>query len=120
MMKCGTMFKQREIILVPFPYSDLSKNKRRPAMIISNNNHNLHNEDVICCAITSNPREYEKSLPIEENDFENGKLIRPSRIKPTKILSLDQRNIIKVLGKLNVPKSKEVIHQLNCSIKIEE
>lgn len=119
-MKHGTTLKQRDIILVPFPYSDLSNNKKRPAIIISDNNHNFHNEDVICCAITSNPREYEKSIPIEENDFETGKLIYPSRIKPTKVLSLDQKNIIKVLGRLNIAKSKDVVNQLNSAIKIEE
>lgn len=119
-MKHGTMLRQRDIILVPFPYSDLSQNKKRPAIIISDNNHNYHNEDVICCAITSNPREYEKSIQIEGKDFEMGELIHPSRIKPTKILSLDKRNIIKVLGRLNIAKSKDVVYRLNGSIKIEE
>ncbi len=33
----GIMYKQREIVLLPFPYSDLSAIKKRPILIISNN-----------------------------------------------------------------------------------
>lgn len=36
LMKNGIMYNQREIILVPFPYSDLTSSKQRPALIISN------------------------------------------------------------------------------------
>ena len=43
-----------------------------------------------------------------------------SRVKPSKIFTLNQESIIKKLAKLNVQKSKEVVKQLNVSIKIEE
>jgi len=46
------MFEQGNVILIPFPYSDLTGSKKRPALIISNSN--LKGEDKICCLITSN------------------------------------------------------------------
>ena len=50
----GQLLKQRDIILVPFPFTDLTNSKRRPALIISNNKFNKESGDVIVCAITSN------------------------------------------------------------------
>ena len=50
----GIIYKQREIVLLPFPYSDLSSTKKRPALIVSNNNYNERFNDVVVCVITSN------------------------------------------------------------------
>ena len=38
LMKGGIMYEQRDIILIPFPYSDLTGAKLRPALILSNTN----------------------------------------------------------------------------------
>lgn len=112
------MPSQRDIILIPFPYSDLSQIKKRPALIISSSEYNSFNEDVICCAITSNPAEYKGSVEINNEDLEDGFLIQKSRIKPNKIFTLSQTNIIKTVGRLNIAKSKEVVEKLNSFIQI--
>jgi mRNA interferase MazF len=46
--------KQREIILINFPFSDLTGAKVRPALVISNNPYNRTNLDTVVLAITSN------------------------------------------------------------------
>lgn len=120
MTTSGTNVKQRDIILIPVPFSDLSTSKRRPAIVISNNSYNTHNDDVICCAITSNPRNYAGCVPINNADLESGYLKYESQIKPTKIFTLNKNLIIKSLAKLNTEKSKEVIRSLNSSINIED
>lgn len=43
----GIMYKQSEIVLVPFPYSDLSYTKKRPVLIVSNNEYNLKYPDIL-------------------------------------------------------------------------
>ncbi len=43
------MYKQREIVLVPFPYSDLSAVKRRPVLVISNDDYNISYPDILVC-----------------------------------------------------------------------
>ncbi len=116
----GTIVKQRDIILIPFPYSDLSQLKRRPSIIVSNLKYNLKNRDVICCAITSNPNNFDKSVGIANEDLERGNLDYDSRVKPTKIFTLDKTMIIKKLATLNINKSKEVVKSLNQSIEINE
>ena len=50
-MKGGIMYSQRDIVLIPFPYTDLTASKLRPAVIISNNELNDYG-DFICCLVT--------------------------------------------------------------------
>ena len=120
MTKPGTNVRQRDIILIPFPFSDLSTSKKRPAIIISNFSYNTHNDDIICCAITSNPRNYTGCVPITSADLDEGQLNYESKIKPTKVFTLNKNLIIKPLARLNTEKSEEVIRNLNYSIKIED
>lgn len=115
----GTSIEQRNIVLVPFPFSDLSSIKQRPALILSNREHNTHNEDIICCAITSNPREYAQSIKIAKSDLERGGLHLDSVVKPNKIFTLHQSLVRKAVGKLNAAKTEEIIKNLNIFIEID-
>ena len=51
-MKCGTMLKPGEVILIPFPFSDLSAQKRRPALVCTQ--PDIYG-DFLAVAITSQP-----------------------------------------------------------------
>ena len=74
-MKNGMVVNQRDIVLIVYPYSDLSQKKKRPVLVLSNNDYNFHNEDIICCAITSNPRNYANSVEFSSVDLESGSLL---------------------------------------------
>ena len=90
------MFEQGDIILIPFPYSDLTGVKKRPAIIVSNSN--LKGEDKICCLVTSNnPSD---GILISKNSFSEGTLPFKSWIKPHRIFTIDKRIIIKKLSKV--------------------
>ena len=119
-MKNGMTVNQRDIVLIPFPYSDMTQQKRRPVIVLSDSEYNSNNSDIICCAITSNPRNYAHSIDITNDDLESGELIRASKVKPNKVFTLEQSKIIKCLCKLNISKSKEIVKNLNVCIKIEE
>jgi len=92
------MYKQREIVLVPFPYSDLTASKQRPALIISNSLVN-RSEDRICCLITSNF--FNEGIPIENKNFESGKLPFKSWVKVNRIFSVNEKIIRKKLCTIN-------------------
>ena len=91
------MFKQRDIVLIPFPYSDLTGSKQRPALIISNDN--LKGDDKICCLITSN--QPDGGLLISTNFFEVGNLPFKSWVKPYRLFTIHSRIIKKKLCSLN-------------------
>ncbi|MEM4249233.1 MAG: type II toxin-antitoxin system PemK/MazF family toxin, partial [Candidatus Nitrosotenuis sp.] len=54
MTRSGISFEQGDILLIAFPFSDLTKVKQRPVLVLSNKNHNYSSNDFICCGITSN------------------------------------------------------------------
>ena len=104
------MYEQREIVLIPFPYSDLTGSKFRPALIISNNLVNK-SEDRICCLITSNPAR--DGIEIRKGDFQEGKLQFKSWIKPYRIFTIDKNIIKKKLCAVNKEFHYKVLKELN-------
>lgn len=117
-MSGGMTFEQSDIVLIPFPYSDLSTVKQRPGLIISNNSLNV-SEDLLLCAITSNPEPSKFGIIMEQKDLEDGTLNMTSKIRPEKIITLHKNKIIKRFGKLNKNKTKEVIDKINEIIALE-
>jgi mRNA interferase MazF len=109
-----------DVVLVPFPFTDLSTSKQRPCFVISSSDFNLSHSDVIALAITSqipdNFSIYEFKLP-EKEQLACG-LPKPSIIKLGKIVTLDQRLIKKSLGKMTADSTKKVINRFKKTFKI--
>jgi mRNA interferase MazF len=112
-MKGGTSIEQRSIVLLPFPYTDLSSAKKRPALIISNNRFNDTSEDVVCCLITSNPAVTPHSIIISASDMECGFLEFNSRIKPYRLFTVSRKIIYKTLGLIKKEKYSLVRTEIN-------
>ncbi|HLD02071.1 MAG TPA: type II toxin-antitoxin system PemK/MazF family toxin [Candidatus Nanoarchaeia archaeon] len=108
MMTSGTSFRQKDIVVVPLPFSDLSSAKQRPALILSNDAYNSSCGDVLVCGITSNLKDASYSTLIDINDFKQGSLPVLSRIKADKIFSLDKSIIRKRVAVLSEEKFEEV------------
>lgn len=94
LMNDGTMYNQKDIVLIPFPYTDLTGIKKRPALIISNSTINVK-QDRICCLITSNPSK--EGILLTERCFAQGKLPFKSWVKPHRIFTIHERIIEKKL-----------------------
>lgn len=101
--------EQRDIFLVPFPYSDFSDRKVRPVLILSKDTFNTTSEDVIICAITSTLSKDPYSLLITSKDLEEGHLFMTSAVKMENILKIDKKLLIKKIGKLKKDAFSNVI-----------
>jgi mRNA interferase MazF len=101
MMKTGTMPKQGDILLIPIPFTDLSSQKRRPVIVISNDQYNRKTSDIIVVAMTSNPQVTEYSLSITSSDLVEGALNRPGKIRVDKIYTLSQTIVAKTFGQVD-------------------
>jgi mRNA interferase MazF len=89
-----------DVILVPFPFTDQSTTKQRPAVVISSSHYNTARPDLILLAITSQVR---ASLAFGEAlvaDWQTAGLIKPSVFKPL-ITTIEQVLVIKRLGNLS-------------------
>ena len=65
-------FVKGEVVVVPFPFSDLSSTKRRPALVITS----LTGDDVILCQITSKSVSDNYAIPLRRQNI-NANLIYP-------------------------------------------
>jgi mRNA interferase MazF len=118
-MSAGTSIEQRSVILIPFPYTDLSGAKKRPALVLSSNEFNAINEDLVCCLITSNPKSIQHSVKITNKDMESGHLDLESKVKPYRIFTVNKRLIYKSIGKLGRIKSKLVVDIISNIINLK-
>lgn len=89
---------QKDIVLIPYPFSNLEQKKVRPAIVISNDNFNRLCSDCIAVPLTSVIKEEVFSFSINQNDLQNGKLIKPSRIRLDKIFSVEKRLVQMKIG----------------------
>ena len=94
-------FKQKDIVLLPYPFSDLKRNKIRPGIIISKDEFNISSNDYLMMPLTTVIKNEPYSINIIQNDLSSGKLIRPSRIKIDKLFCVEKKIIIKKIGTLN-------------------
>lgn len=76
-------FAVGEVVLVPFPFSDLSAAKLRPAVILAD----AGRDDWICAQITSNPYADPAAIKLTEADFSAGSLARISYARPGKLFT---------------------------------
>ncbi|MEK6984418.1 MAG: type II toxin-antitoxin system PemK/MazF family toxin [Nanoarchaeota archaeon] len=112
MEKIPLKIDKKSIVLVPFPYSDQSGKKVRPALIISNSEFN-RNEDVIICALTSRIKKRAYSIIITSKETVNKKLIDVSQIRVDTITRIKKDLIIKEIDILNEDTFKKVLQILN-------
>jgi|TARA_B100001971_G_C18246978_1_gene575060 mRNA interferase MazF len=111
------MYDQGDIVLLPFPYSDLTGSKQRPALIISNEKFNKTN-DRICCLITRNS--YLGDAEIKEIHYTERKLPFKSFIRTYRIFTVDKSVIKRKLCKISLNLHNEVISKINVFIDTEK
>lgn len=108
----GITYKQREIVLVPFPYSDLTASKRRPVLIVSNDDYNQNFQDVVVCVITSSRHLDSYSIELKNDDLEMGVLPETSIVKTHKLFTIHQSKIIKKFSLVKSEYFKQVSERI--------
>jgi mRNA interferase MazF len=95
------MPEQGDILLVPIPFTDLSSQKRRPVIVVSNNVYNHKTADLVVVAMTSNPIEADYSFTITSGDLEKGTLNHPGKVRVDKIYTISKSIVVKTFGKVD-------------------
>jgi mRNA interferase MazF len=99
---------QKDIVLINFPFSDLSGAKVRPALVISNQGYNTKSLDTVVLALTSNLSTSNYKVFVSNQDLESGRLPVDSAIRVDKPFSVLQSKILKVQAKILWVKFDEV------------
>jgi mRNA interferase MazF len=101
-------FVKGDIVVVPFPFSDLTQAKKRPALVISV----LEGDDLILCQITSQRIKDKYAISIDDKDFAEGSLNQPSNVRPNRIFTADSHIVLYRVGNLTRAKLDIIIEKL--------
>lgn len=89
-----------DVVLVPFPFTDQSGTKKRPAVVVSGSGYNAGRRDLIIMAITSQVRQPFGFGEALLNDWQAAGLIKPSMLKPV-FTTIEQGLVAATLGSLS-------------------
>ncbi len=101
-------FVKGDVVVLPFPYSDLSATKKRPALVVAS----LDGADVILCQITSQSISDRYGLQLNTIDFVGGGLKHPSNIRPNRLFTADERIVSYRAGVIKNEKLQEVLQRI--------
>lgn len=94
-----------QIVLVPFPFSDLSQSKLRPALVLAY----AGRDDWILCQITSNPYADANAISLAQADFASGSLQVTSYARPGKLFTANRNLVVSQVGYLKTERFQQVI-----------
>ena len=101
-------FVKGDIVVLNFPFSDLSGTKRRPALVLAD----LMGNDIVLCQVTSIATKDVYSIQIEDEDYIRGPLKTKSIIRPNKVFTADKSLVLYVactIGNEKVNKTTETL-----------
>lgn len=98
-MLITTSYNFGDIILVPFPFTDQTRQKKRPAVVINSIAYDESKPDVILMAVTSKIHTRSCIGEFQVQNWQTAGLLKPSVVKPV-ITTLEKRLIIRKLGQL--------------------
>jgi len=101
-------FVKGDVVVAPFPFSDLSTTKKRPAVVVAV----LTGNDVLLCQITSKTIADSYAIPVGDTDFTSGGLHQPSNIRPNRLFTAEGKIILYRAGMLTPNKIQEVIAKI--------
>ena len=97
-------FTAGQVVVLPFPFSELTRSKYRPALLLAD----AGRQDWIACQITSNPFADKRAIAVTEADFSSGSLQRISYARPGKLFTAHQLLFANSAGTLAMEKLDEV------------
>ena len=108
-MPSTTPYRRGDVVLVPFPFTDLTSSKKRPAVVISPDSFNAQQQDLVVVAITSQLTDSDDAVLLTAPDFSAGSLPKTSIVRPTKLFTMHSTLIIKKVAVLNDLKLDEIL-----------
>jgi len=101
-------FIKGDVVVVPFPFSDLTSTKKRPALVVAT----MLGDDIILAQITTKSVSDSYAIEISSSDFSTGFLNQDSIVRPNRIFTADSNIVSYKVGSLKPSKLQEVIRKI--------
>ena len=93
------------VVLVTFPFSDLSQSKLRPAVVLAD----VGRGDWILCQITSNSYGDSQAITLTNANFDTGSLLVASYARPGKLFTANSNLMVRQVGTLKADMLKQIV-----------
>lgn len=97
-----------DIVIVPFPFSDLRSKKKRPCLVLANFEVSELSDHIIVCMITSNLKGISFPHDIPLVDWEKSGLPKPSIVRLSKMVTIETSIVTKTIGHLSTKDQAKV------------
>ena len=94
-----TVYNFGDVVLVPFPFTDQTGTKRRPAVVVSSAAYNGARRDLVLMAVTSQVRATTSIGEVVVAEWKKAGLLKPSVIKPV-LTTVEKGLVLRTLGQL--------------------
>ena len=101
-------FVKGNVVVIPFPFADLSETKRRPALVLAQADAGA----IILCQITTQAVRDRDAIELTASDFQSGTLKKPSNIRPNRVFTADSRIVLYRAAHLSAEKTATVVDRL--------
>ncbi|MBK9053773.1 MAG: type II toxin-antitoxin system PemK/MazF family toxin [Chloroflexi bacterium] len=101
------------IVIIPFPFSDLSATKLRPAVVLADTSQG----DWLLCQITSNPYSDSQAIEITKSDLKKGALNTVSFVRPMKLFTANEALMLKRVAILKDATYKAILTAITVSLQ---
>ena len=103
-----TVYKRKDVILVPFPFSDLSYSKKRPALVLAD----IHERDELICMMLTSALSIDPKIDISIKDIDSAGLPKPTVARISRLFTLKQSLVIKKLGIIGEEEFGDIVRRL--------
>lgn len=97
-----------QIVLVPFPFSDLTKAKLRPAVVLAD----AGRDDWVLCQVTSNPYSDPNAIQLVETSFRSGSLQVTGYARPGKLFTANSSLMVSQVGNLKTESVRDIVEAI--------
>jgi mRNA interferase MazF len=109
-------YRQRDLLLVPIPFSDLTSRKMRPVVVLSNDGYSRAGPDVLVAGVTSNLEQRQYTVPLDTAQLEEGAMRRPSVVRVDKLFSIDQGIVRAYFGRVQGDTFGRILQELQALV----
>jgi mRNA interferase MazF len=100
-------FSFGDVVLVPFPFTDQSGTKKRPAVVVSSHRYNASRRDIVIMAISSQVRTPLGFGETMVGDWQGAGLVKASVLKPV-FTTIEQGLVLRAIGHLSAADIKSL------------
>jgi mRNA interferase MazF len=112
-------FQRGDVVLIPFPYTDLAATKTRPAVVVSSDRYHTVRSELLLAYVSSQISKAHDTIDYVLTDWAQAGLPKPSFVRP-KIAAIEPSLIVHQVGRLSAQDMRQVDGRLRQALALDE